>query len=177
MKPQLIAALVCSYSLCNAAPIQMTGTWEQKQQIESQHIDKDWQFIHGEQSITITAPPAPFTPPISDSWLDVALRHHPAGIMRKLAWSPSESTQATLLANINVSAIGEVIPGWHWEKNFYLARNQQRVKLRTGKVTKLNGWCILISDYRPAQASQDGIANETETRFDWWAQYNPKLCK
>lgn len=174
----LFTLLLSGFTGCAwAVPSQIMGEWAEPLQIESvQHDAQGWHFTAGTQTLTITAPAA-WTQPAKGEWLKLELRHHPAGMMRQVSWSSEEHAAPHLILAQNVALVGQAIPGWRWDSGPALVQQQQRIPLKVGKVSKMKGWCVLISDWRPAKATKAGIANESETRFDWWAQYNPKQCK
>jgi hypothetical protein len=177
MKALYTLIISCFATSAWAAPTQIIGEWPEPLRIEAaQHDAKGWHFVSGAQTLTITAPPA-WTQPAVGEWLKVELRHHPAGMMRQVSWSSDGQAAPHLILAQNVALVGQAIPDWRWDSGPVLVQQQQHISLKVGKVSKIQGWCVLISDWRPAKASKAGIANETETRFDWWAQYNPKQCK
>ncbi|QZA78283.1 hypothetical protein K4H28_02375 [Deefgea tanakiae] len=175
MRHFLILAALLYAGIATAKPVQIHGTWSQQQEIESMEITiaGQWRFNHADQTLITSAAPAQFMTVKSGDWLNQELRHHPAGMMRKLSWSKDAQRPPQLILGQNMSFVGEVIPGWHWDQYLTLANQQQKVKLSPGKPRTVGGWCILISDVRPAKASKPNIANETETRLDWWIQAKP----
>ena len=181
MKYQLIATISLCVGSAFAAtplkPVKISGEWQQQQVVEAINTDVpgQWRIRHGEQTLNVTAAPAPFRTITAGHWLDLEVRHHPAGMMRKLAWSVDAHSAPYLILGQNMAMVGEVIPGWRWDQHLSLVYQQQRIKLRPGRAQTIQGWCVLVSDLRPAQAAREGIANESETRLDWWAQPTP--CK
>ncbi|WP_027469035.1 hypothetical protein [Deefgea rivuli] len=177
MKYTLIAAIGLSIGSAFAAtPVKISGTWQQQQVIEAINTDVsgDWSIRHGEEILSVTAAPAPFRTVKTGDWLNLEIRHHPAGMMRKLTWSTGAESTPYLILGQNMAIVGEVIPGWRWDQDLSLVHQQKRIKLKPGQARTIQGWCVLVRDLRPAQADQEGIANESETRADWWAQ--PKPC-
>ena len=176
MKHVLIATIGLYAGTAFATPVQISGTWLQHQAIESidTNIAGNWLFGHADHTLSVTVAPAPFTTVKAGDWLNQDLHHHPAGMMRKLTWSINEQSPPYLVLGQNMAMVGEVIPGWRWNQYLSLVHQQQQIKLKPGKPRTISGWCVLISDLRTAQASKQDIANESETRVDWWAQ--PKPC-
>ncbi|MGL6041023.1 MAG: hypothetical protein ACRC01_07470, partial [Deefgea sp.] len=136
-----------------------------------------WDFSSGAETLRITAPPAPFSSAKVGHWMDVETRQTPSGITRIIRWFKDEHSQPNSLLIQNSTFVGEAIPGWRWNGNLSLSnQRQQNRTLKVGKVSYINGWCVLITEVRPAITRKSGIAHESETRFDGWVQHNPKVC-
>ncbi|WP_373973923.1 hypothetical protein NT239_09705 [Chitinibacter sp. SCUT-21] len=182
MKRFMIAAM----SLCSAASwaneMQVDGTWLQKQQISTvTRQESGWQLRSDQQQLALSHVPAWLKAPIIGDWLELKTRFNPAGITQRFMWSKSEFEPAYLLAGhssrLNDAAFGE----WRWEANsnparLVLVKQGQRTTVKLKHLKNVAGWCVYLSDVRPAKPSVTGIANESETRFDWWAQRTDGPC-
>ncbi|QLG89222.1 hypothetical protein HQ393_13770 [Chitinibacter bivalviorum] len=177
MKMIAIAALLGLNSVAFSAQTQVMGVWTEKQRIESIKADEaSWQWQGGGQSLNLATPPHQFSPPQVGDWFELNMRHNPAGVMRKLMWSHEQQEAPWLIVGLNLPLAGEAMPGWRWEAGPVLVKGKLRIQVPVGKLTQVRGWCVLISDFRGAKPSTPGVANETETRLDWWAQQTKKPC-
>ena len=126
MKYTLITAIsLCVGSVFAAIPlkpVQISGEWQQQQTIEVVNTDLSgqWRISHGNETLSVTAAPAPFRSVKVGDWLNLAVRHHPAGMMRKLMWSIDAQSAPYLILGQNMATVGEVIPGWRWDQNLSL---------------------------------------------------------
>lgn len=172
----LIGMLVCASALVQAQELQISGSWLQKQPIEQiAHSKSAWHFSSAEQQLVLQSPPTGFKAPQVGDWLEVQMRMNPAGMMRRLSWSHTADAEPWLVLGHNSRLSDAAMGDWRWEVAStgaapVLVTPTQRIVLRLNRMTKVGAWCVLISDIRPAKPSTAEVANESETRFDWWAQ-------
>jgi hypothetical protein len=170
------AVLLSMQQSLNAQELQISGSWMQKQRIEQiAHAQSVWRFSSANQQLALQTPPLGFKAPQVGDWLEMQVRMNPAGMIRRLSWSHTESAVPWLVLGHNSRLSDAAMGDWRWEAAStgaapILVTPAQRIALRVNRLTKVDGWCVLISDIRPAKPSRAGIANETEARFDWWAQ-------
>lgn len=170
------AVLLIMQQSLNAQELHISGSWMQKQRIEqTAHSQSIWRFSSLNQQLALQSPPRRLKAPQVGDWLEVQVRMNPAGMIRRLSWSHSAHTEPWLVLGHNSRFTDAAMGDWRWEAantgaSPILVTPTQRIALRVNRLTKVDGWCVLISDIRPAQPSRAGIANETEARFDWWAQ-------